>query len=139
MKKVYVLFMMLLLAGCASTATIEQGFQSVDYSDGIGGVEAKRIAQKFLLNHPDAAKHYVISAAELDTGVFASFPEWKDKAWVVGFPGKSLNVFNKYTGKSFVVGVDRTTGRVLFYQDGYYPGGIPFELGGFGPEGVAVE
>lgn len=139
MKKNILFLAVLLLAGCASTATIDEDFKSINYSDGVGGVEAKRIAQKFLLGHGDSGKHYVISAAELDGGIITSFPKWKDKAWVVGFPGKTLNAFSRYSGRSFVVGVDRNTGRVLFYQDGYFPGDVPFEMESYGPEGMAVQ
>ena len=126
--------MLLLLAGCASVDTIQQDFNHINYDDGINGVEAKRIAQKFLLSLPQLTR-YGVSAPELDSGIFSSFPQWHDRAWVVGFPGK--NMFSMT--KEFVVGVDKKTGNILFYEDGYCPGCLPLEMQTFTPEGKSIK
>lgn len=136
MRKLSFIFV-LLVSGCASTSTIDQGFESVDYSDGINAVEAKRIAQKFLLGQP-SANEYAVSMPDIDTDIFSSFPEWKGKAWVVGFAGKSFNIFNRYYQRMFVVAVDKKTGNIRFYQDGYGPGAVPFEMQSYGEQGLSI-
>lgn len=121
------------LVGCASIDTINEGFANVNYDDGVNAVEAKRIAQKFLMSLP-RGDQYGVSAPEIDGGVFSAFPEWHDRAWVVGFPAKNLFKMSR----EFIVAVDKNTGNILFYQDGYYPGDIPFEMQSFGKEGRSI-
>ena len=137
MKSIF-LIAILFVTGCASVNTIEQDFASIDYSDGISKVEAKRIAQKFALGKKGSEK-YAISAAEVDSGIFASFPEWKDKAWVIGFPSKSLNILSGYVGRTFVVAVDKNTGNIRFYYNGYAPGNVPVDMDSYGDEGILVK
>lgn len=127
---------MLFSVGCTSMATIDQRFMDVVYADGISAVEAKSIAQRFLLSHPKV-ENYAVTNPQVDSQTFSSFPQWKGKAWVVCFTGKSINLFNPNHKDGFIVAIDKRTGRILFYQ--YGPRLIPTELKNFGEEGILVE
>ena len=133
MRIEFSLFLLILLTGCASVDTIQTDFNKINYDDGINGIEAKRIAQKFLLSLPQSSR-YGVSAPELDTTIFPAFPQWRDRAWVVGFPGKNLFSMTR----EFIVAVDKKTGNILFYEDGYFPGGIPTKMQAFGSEGKSI-
>lgn len=136
MKLIY-LIAAVMISGCASVSEIERGFGKVDISDGISADEAKAIAKKFLLRHHDRDR-YCVSFAEADNAVFSPFAHVKGRAWVISFISKSTDIFGAYCGRTFVVGVDKSSGNVLFYENGHATGATPFEANNYGDEGIPV-
>ena len=92
-----------LVSGCASAASIYRKAQSIDYSDGIDDLEAKYIAQNYLLEK-------AVSDA------FLTYPEVKDnflkpKQWEVIFQKKSPTHLSYY----YLLIIDKETGKIKYF------------------------
>ena len=94
----------LLLSGCATIGGINKSYESVNYSDGIDGKEAKVIAQKkLLLEH--FSHNYMISTPDIKK---------MDKYWSVAFLFEPTTLpSSEYFQTFYRVSIDCKTGDVL--------------------------
>ncbi len=136
MKRMVMFLMTLMFIGCASTAKIARDFSSIDYSDGISAIEAKRIAQKYLMSHP-SGNHFGISTVEMYWDIGGRYKELAQSAWLIDFPSKEFMPLSPYFQAMCIVAVDKKTGNLrLFAVD---KGGAYVEFESYGAEGIKVQ
>lgn len=97
--------------GCATIESVNKGYSSIVFADGISKEEAKIIAQDELLLDQEKVNFAV------------SLPEAEDRGtyWIVVFMNKSVTIFSSRYLTWYLVKIDKQTGEIL--SSGIAPAG----------------
>jgi hypothetical protein len=98
MKNLIVIFLLLMLAGCATTESLDQYYSEIDLKDGVNRNEAALIAKKWLTE----------SKYEGDFQVIGPVVTTYEHFWQVSFLYKSLDYYEKVLD----IYIDTATGEV---------------------------
>jgi hypothetical protein len=101
-KFILVSLMIMLMAGCATVASVNKDYAAVKYDDGINQKEAIAIAQKQLYSEK-FYDQYMLSAPDVKN---------KDGFWSVAFLYSAMASYD-YSMSFYRVQVDQKTGKIL--------------------------
>jgi hypothetical protein len=107
-KAVYLLFITIIICGCATVSSIDNKYAKINYQDGISKREAITIAQKELIESERLKEGYDISRVRVEQNRGS---ESRLESWTIKFPNNRFGA--SLWGIYYLVTVDSNTGVII--------------------------